>query len=457
MAMNMHIRLAWVSAAAILSGLAVSTDANAGGFGVREQSAYFQGSAYAGSAAGGDLSSMFWNSAATAELPGFNIEASGTIAFGSFDLTATNGAFVTGNFAPVGIPLPGPQLPSTANIGTDAFIPATYANYQLSDRLYAGLAINAPFGFVTKPDNTSWAGSPIAESSKVLSLDFNPTVAYKITPTLTVGVGAQIEYFKLTLNRRDYSIAGLPAPVTADRSYSAQDWGFGGTAGVLWQAMPGTSLGLGYRSAVSMDAAGSYTRGVSLSQVAANTSAAAGLTLPDEVTFSVRQAVTQQLTLLGTVEWQNWSRIGNVSAVAPGCGGGVCETLNLNYRDGWFFSGGAEYAYSPSLTLRTGVAYEISPIDNTSRDILLPDSNRIWASVGGSYKYSDHLSLDIAYTHIFYDNAPFCMAEGGGTTHCVSAAQLTLIQGSADLSADLVSAGLTYKFDAPAPLETYKK
>ncbi len=63
--------------------------------------------------------------------------------------------------------------------------------------------------------------------------------------------------------------------------------------------------------------------------------------MPDEVTLSVRQKVTPRLALLGTVEWQDWSRIQNVYAVGGGCGtGGVCETLNLNYRDGWLFAVG---------------------------------------------------------------------------------------------------------------------
>ena len=59
---SIYVRLACVSAAALLSGLGVVEQANAGGFGVREQSAYFEGMGYAGSAAGGDISSMFWNS-----------------------------------------------------------------------------------------------------------------------------------------------------------------------------------------------------------------------------------------------------------------------------------------------------------------------------------------------------------------------------------------------------------
>ena len=442
MAMKMHIRLACVSAAAILSGLAVATEANAGAFGVREQSAYFEGSAFAGSAAGGDLSSMFWNSAATAELPGFNVEASGTVLLPSVDMTATGGAFVTGFGG-------GPGLPSTANLGMDSLVPATYANYQLSDKWFLGLAINAPFGFTTKPDDANWAGSPLGVTTKIFTLDMNPTVAYKITPTLTIGAGAQIEYFKITLLKSDYPALGSPS-----RSYAADDWGIGATAGVLWQPLPGTSLGLGYRSSVNIDVRGPYILGNGFA-----TTANASLSLPDEVTFSVRQALTPQLTALATVEWQDWSQIGNVSAVSPAifCPAGVCETLNLNYRDGWYFALGAEYQYSPSLKLRTGVSYEISPVTAGTRDTLVPDSDRIGLSVGGSYKWSDHLSIDLAYTHLFFDNAPFCFANGGGTSHCVSQNQLVLLVGSADTSVDILSAGLTYKFDAPAPLETYKK
>jgi long-chain fatty acid transport protein len=163
--------------------------------------------------------------------------------------------------------------------------------------------------------------------------------------------------------------------------------------------------------------------------------------------------------MLGTAEWQNWSRIGNVSAVSGDCPGGVCETLNLNYRDGWYFAVGAEYAYSPSLMLRTGVNYEISPIDNSNRNILIPDSNRIGVSVGGSYRYSERVTVDLAYTHLFFENAPWCVAAGGGTTHCVSSVtQRVLLAGTADDSADIFSLGLKYSTGAPvAALEPYKK
>jgi long-chain fatty acid transport protein len=425
--------LVCVSAAALLSGLGAADPANAGGFAVREQSSYFQGSSFAGTAAGGDISSMFWNSAAITNVPGFNAEASGTIIFPSSDVTATGGVLA----------LADPYR--TTNIGVDTFVPAMYGTYQINDRLYAGIAVNSPFGFATKPDNPLWAGAPIALTSQVRTLNFNPTLAYKITPELSIGVGAQAEYMRARLN-------------SDIRSVDADSWGAGATVGMLWQPSPATSIGVGWRSSVTQDLSGMYITTALAPTPNVGFPANASVTLPDEVTLSARQALTDRLTLLGTVEWQNQSSVENIP-ISSIYFGGVCETLNFNYRDQWYFALGAEYAYSPSLTVRTGVNYEISPTDNSNRTIVLPDSNRLGVSVGGSYRYSDRVTFDLAYTHLFFDNAPFCMAQGGGTVHCVSPLQqLTLLQGSADTSVDMLSFAAKYSTGAPvAALEPYKK
>jgi long-chain fatty acid transport protein len=315
----------------------------------------------------------------------------------------------------------------------------------------------------------NYAGSAVAVTSKVFSLDLNPTLAYKLTPDITIGVGAQVEYFKIRLNKSASLglIPGFP-PASAARSYDADDWGFGATAGIIWTPTRTTTIGLGYRSAVSVDPSGSYIRGAQINAATRGitpgvaTTATGAIDLPDEVTLSLRQMVSPRLALLGTVEWTNWSRVGNVTAKGAGCGPtGACETLNLNYKDGWLFSGGLEYAWSPSLTLRTGVGYEISPIDSSTRNILLPDSDRIHVSVGASYKYSDRITLDIGYSHLFMeDNARFCTAAPNAlapTTHCVSPTQLTLLSGTADASIDILSFGLKYNISGPVtPLEPYK-
>src|SRR6516164_11763616 len=91
----------WQRAVFLTSGMTIAAvlgagAASAGSFGVREQSAYFLGSSFAGSAAGGDISSMFWNSAATAARAGCNASADFTTAFGQIKETAGGGSFVTG-------------------------------------------------------------------------------------------------------------------------------------------------------------------------------------------------------------------------------------------------------------------------------------------------------------------------------------------------------------------------
>ncbi len=138
------------ASAALLSGLGAASETQAGGFAVREQSAYFLGSAFAGSAAGGDISSMFWNSAATATLPGFNTSSSYSPVIARSDVTATSGVFVAG----------APFAANSTDIGTNNVVPASYATYQINDRLYAGLGLNSPYGFITTPDNASLGWLP---------------------------------------------------------------------------------------------------------------------------------------------------------------------------------------------------------------------------------------------------------------------------------------------------------
>jgi long-chain fatty acid transport protein len=203
-------------------------DANAGGFGVREQSAQFLGSAFAGSAAGADLSSMFWNSAATASKTGCNSSSNLTAVFGRAEETAQTGLFVTGG----GPGIPG-LTPTSTDVASSAIVPASYYTCQITNQLYAGLAVNAPFGLTNKPDSTGWAGSPIAVTSKIFSMDFNPTLAYRLTPELTIGVGLQVEYFSIRLTHGSFN--SLAGPLDGSRIYDANDWGFGATAGVLWQ------------------------------------------------------------------------------------------------------------------------------------------------------------------------------------------------------------------------------
>src|SRR5262249_44648821 len=117
-----------------------SKAASAGGFCVREQSAYFLGTAFAGSAAGQDISSVFWNSAATASKPGCNASLNITAIVGEAKETAQAGLFVSGS--PPFVPGLGP---TSADVSQPAVVPSSFSTCHVNDRLYVGLGITAPY------------------------------------------------------------------------------------------------------------------------------------------------------------------------------------------------------------------------------------------------------------------------------------------------------------------------
>jgi long-chain fatty acid transport protein len=137
--------LACASAAALLTA---TIDANAGGLAVREQSTYGQGSSFAGIAAGGSLSAMFWNPATMTQFNGKGFEAGVSIIMPK--------SYQAG-LASAPLPALGYNRPAD-NSGVSAAIPSTYASWQVSDRFWVGLGINAPFGLaVTFPQ--VWQGA----------------------------------------------------------------------------------------------------------------------------------------------------------------------------------------------------------------------------------------------------------------------------------------------------------
>lgn len=403
----------------IASAFVAQTAAQAGGFAVREQSTSAQGASFAGSAAGFDLSSMYWNPAAVTVREGVNTETHAALILGQSELTATGGSLND----------PAQGGPTSGNIGDPALAPSSYANYQFG-RFYFGVSVNAPFGLTTKPER-NWRGQALGRTSEVLTVNAAPTVGYKIMPGVSVAAGVQMQY----LDARLTSIVPRLGSVTV----SGDDWGFGFTAGILVEPSSHTKIGLGFRSSVSH-----RLKGHESSDLLGASPIEADVELPELVTLSLRQKVTDRLTLLGTAEWTNWSRVQSVDIKCL-TRGGTCVTvgpgatlnsLELNYDDGWFFAAGAEYAYAPDVLLRAGAAYEISPArSDTSRTVRIADNDRFWLSAGATYNWSERTVIDLAYTHIF--------VKDGGVDQ--SSGPLSL-QADVESSVDILSASLKIRW-----------
>lgn len=403
--MNPGILRASVAAVALLS----AGSAMAGSFALREQSAYSQGASFAGMGTSGDgISAMFWNPAAVTNAEGFVTESHQTFILPRSELdvdftrTTTDNAFgLTGNGGDVGI---------------DAYLPAGYAAYKVNDSLYLGLSVTSPYGLSTHTEGP-WVGQFDHVRAKVFSTNVTPTIGYKINDWASVGIGAQIQYFKVDIvNQTPFGGQHL----------KGDDFGFGLTAGLTLTPMEGTEIGVGFRSAIAQALEGTQTIGV-----APSSDIEANVTLPESVSLSLRQRINDQFTLLASAEWTNWSRLGTIP-IEGGAG-----ALSFDYDDGWFFALGGEYAWNENLTLRAGAAYELSPINDENRSMRLPDADRFWLSAGASYKFNDRLSIDAAYTHIFVEDGDVDVTNFNNP--------LFRYAGTAESSLDIFSVSLRYQ------------
>jgi long-chain fatty acid transport protein len=423
-----------VRATSALGLLAIaSAQANAGGLGVREQSVYGQGTSFAGVAAGGALSSMFWNPATMTQFPGMTIESGLSGIFPFAGHTPVAGAFV-------------PALPGTNNVGEAAPVLAGYGSYQLNPNMWLGVSLNTPFGLSENfPDN--WAGRNYATNGALLATyNAAPSIAYRINDWISVGVGAQIQYARANFS---FGIPlGVP-PIGSFVNLKGSGMGYGATAGVTLTPTPTTTIGVGWRSAINQKIEGEL---VSNTFLPFSTLGSINTTvkLPDIVSLGIRQRIDPQWTLMGTVEWTNWSRIGTSTILQPNGSPalilGQPHPVPFQWRDGWFFSGGAEYIWTERLTVRGGVGYEISPVTDQVRTPLVPDNNRVWASVGATWRLSKALHFDLAYTHVWVEDAPINLTTGNP-----SFINPFTYVGNVSGHADVLSLAMVYRLTPPEP------
>ncbi|WP_197059688.1 OmpP1/FadL family transporter [Thermopetrobacter sp. TC1] len=373
----LHHKGKCIAALLFLSMGVFSANALAGGFAIHEQSAEFQGASFAGVAAGGTgFSGMFWNPAVVTLNPGgwrSDLNASAIIPYAN----ARGQRTAAGTQPPT-------FTYNSGDIAKNALVTASYDTYRFNDRIWFGLAVTSPFGLKTHNPETTLAAQ-YGSKSKILTVNINPVIGYRVNDMLAVAAGLQIGYMKGDLSTH-FNGGQLLSHVKGD------DWGVGFTAGLLFTPFDGTRIGIGYRSRIKHTLKGHYSK-VGLGTVSARVKH----TLPDIATFSIRQDVTDNLRLLGTVEWTNWSLLEDFTVRYSG----NQDSTRYDWKDGWLFAAGAEYDYSDALTFRLGYAYEISPVTDAHRGTRVPDNDRHWLSVGASWKADDWLTLHVGYSHLF--------------------------------------------------------
>jgi len=413
---NIHGRRLACALIALPAIVLSAQDGEAGGFAVRENSGSMQGNAFAGVPTNtDDISSIANNPALLGAFDGIN--ASAGISF-----IVPNAEFKDGEAtaAPiVGAPTINDDSSGDDDIARNAFVGANYFSLSLTDELKAGLAITTPFGLLT--DNPSgWEGRYHALKSQLVTIDINPMVAYRVTDYLSIGGGFRAVYADAELSQAiDFGSitaggGGTPTQQDGRAKLQGDDWGFGGNAGIMFEPgklyapLEGLRLGVGYRSRVEIKIDGDTKFDNvpgGLGTAFTKTDATSEVDLPESVTFGAHYDLNDQWAFMGQVEWTNWSEFDElrVEFDNPSQPDSVTEE---DWDDGWFLALGTTYRPElvEGLALRLGLAYEWSPVPDSTRTPRVPDNDRFWVSTG-NYQPFPWASVDFGYSHIFVRDA----------------------------------------------------
>ena len=408
------------AAALVLTGVSVAVStAFAAGFQLTEQSSLGAGRAYAGAGiVGDDLSAVHYNPAGMTLLDGTRFQAGGVWIGLNADFKGNNGESENGRLK-------------------GQMIPAGYVTHQVNDKVWLGFAMTVPFGMGTEYDR-NWEHANRGTSAKIYTFDMNPSIAYKVSDFISVGAGVSVQYAKAELGMR-MDVPGAPGKDMAHGKVEADSWDWGYNFGVMISPTDKLRFGLAYRSAIKHEADGDVTlssvNGTTLGGVLQNPVAgatlatllegqmlgtAATIKTPDTLMLTGTWEATDQLRLSGLIRWANWSNFDDLTlenSVPSGLGmmavsqfgqgaqalvGQVKEvTIENKWQDTWLFSVGADYRINSAFTVRGGLAYETSPVDDQStRMAVIPDTDRVWFSLGASWYPTQDLQFDVGATYL---------------------------------------------------------
>lgn len=423
----------------------------ASGYGFGYLDAASAGSAFAGGAAAGtSASTVFFNPAAMSRFDHNEFAAGGTFLYSDIDY-----GDIASNLA--GGPLSGGE---GGNGGKLFFIPNLYAVYDLKPDVKLGIGLNAPYGLVTQYEET-WKGRYNETLTSLKHLVLNPSLSWRINSQWSVGGGVNLTYAKARLRQAiDFGSictnalgAGACAGfgLVAGQSdgtgqVDGDEYGFGYNFGILYEPWPGTRIGAHYRSKVDYDfrsvtkftvgaGARAFLNAANMPNAFTDTKSDFDLTIPETASLSVYHDVSDKLAFMADLTWTHWRRFDElrIEADEPTTPTNLILTF---WDDTLRISVGGAYKWNDKLTLRGGVAFEEGAINTPFRGPGVPDNDRFEAAVGLGYQITDSVSLEGAYTHLFFRDGATVRAGPTGSK----------LIGEFRNSVDVLSLGLTWKF-----------
>lgn len=377
-----------ISVAAAVALLASAGNANAAGYQLNEFSVTNLGRSFAGiGVAGDDYSALAYNPAGMTLVKRSGMQAG---------LTMTE---VASKIRGVG---------DTAGKKTDMDfmipLPSMFGQYNVNDKLFLGAGVYVPFGLATRYNHDSFVaeGATGVRRSELQVVDTNIAAAYKFDNHLSLGVSGILRYIKGKLT------SNLNNSYTGQRlgysDFKVDGWATTMNIGAMYEFNENTRLGLSYRFKSTQRTTGDHdvTYYTPMGDMFNRFDSVSDPELPASWILSGYHKFGEKWGTTATVKYTQWHRFNVFPAKSTNTQikNGVLD-VDYRWKDAWNFALGQDYYLNENWTLRTGLAWDQSPVpNNTYRTNRIPDTDRLWTSFGVSYATGNH-QFDFGYAHLF--------------------------------------------------------
>ena len=318
---------------------------------------------------------------------------------------------------------------SQKSVVPGSLVPNMYFVAPINDKFALGGGMNVNFGLKSEYDN-KYNGGVFGGTTDLTALNLNLSGSYRVTEGFSAGLGLNAIYAQAKIERRAGFLADVPAALrramndpkiatllTSPNASSLlsspalanvkkdtiltqlQDkaaWGFAWNTGVMYQFNENHRIGLSYHSKVDID----FTDHTATSLQAQRIGQEGGLklNLPDYLEFSGFHQLTEKFAMHYSYKYSHWSRLKNLYASYHSDGREAFHK-KMYYRNSSRIALGGTYNVDDKLTLRAGIAYDQSAATSHA-SAAIPDTDRMWYSLGATYKFTQNLSVDLGYAYL---------------------------------------------------------
>jgi len=275
-----------------------------------------------------------------------------------------------------------------------------YAAYKATNNLSIGIAVNTPYGNrLSWGDN--WQGRYLIQNLNFKAITVQPTVSYKFKDIIGIGVGLVWAYGSVDMNK------ALPIDYTGGEgqlNIKGTTIGFGFNAGLMVHPVKGLSIGIDYRSKITMDvqnANATFTVPTALRSQFPNTQVDVALPLPANLDFGLSYEINDKFMIGINLCYVFWKQYDSLVFNFKTKTAAINRTANpALYQNKLIPRIGAQYKINSLVTVRLGGYYDPSPVPSDYLNPQTPSTNEIAMTAGLSVYPLKGFSIDAAFLYV---------------------------------------------------------